>query len=33
VTPGIGASLAAAVVAAHPWRTLPANANLDERLG
>jgi galactonate dehydratase len=32
-TPGVGASLDDAVVAAHPWRPLPATANLDERLG
>jgi galactonate dehydratase len=32
-TPGVGASLDAAVVAAHPWTSLPAGANLDERLG
>lgn len=30
---GVGAQLDPAVVAAHPWRMLPANANLDERLG
>lgn len=32
-SPGMGATLDADVVAAHPWRELPANANLDERLG
>ncbi len=32
-TPGVGASLDADVVAAHPWRALSPNANLDERLG
>ena len=32
-TPGVGATLDAAVVAAHPWQRLPAGANLDERLG
>lgn len=32
-TPGIGATLDAAVVAAHPWRPLPPGAGLDERLG
>jgi galactonate dehydratase len=32
-TPGVGASLDATVVAAHPWHALPPAANLDERLG
>lgn len=32
-TPGVGATLDPAVVAAHPWRSLPPNAGLDERLG
>lgn len=32
-TPGVGAALDATVVAAHPWRRLPTNTNLDERLG
>jgi galactonate dehydratase len=31
--PGIGAELDDAVLRAHPYRRLPANANLDERLG
>jgi len=31
--PGVGASLDAAVLAAHPWKPLPTTANLDERLG
>ena len=30
---GIGATLDPAVVAAHPWRMLPPNVGLDERLG
>ena len=33
VTPGLGATLDRELAAAHPWRPLPANANLDERLG
>jgi len=32
-TAGVGASLDATVVAAHPWHALPPAANLDERLG
>lgn len=32
-TPGVGATLDATVVAAHPARVLPANSGLDERLG
>lgn len=32
-TPGVGATLDPAVVAAHPWRPLPSGSNLDERLG
>jgi galactonate dehydratase len=31
--PGIGVELDDAVLRAHPYRRLPANANLDERLG
>ncbi|HSV17538.1 MAG TPA: mandelate racemase/muconate lactonizing enzyme family protein [Casimicrobiaceae bacterium] len=31
--PGLGATLDAAVVAAHPWHALPAGTGLDERLG
>jgi galactonate dehydratase len=31
--PGVGAALDPGVVASHAWRTLPATANLDERLG
>lgn len=31
--PGIGVELDEAVLRAHPYRRLPANANLDERLG
>ena len=31
--PGIGIELDEAVLRAHPYRRLPANANLDERLG
>jgi len=31
--PGVGATLDPAVVTAHPWRALRANAGLDERLG
>jgi len=31
--PGIGIELDDAVLRAHPYRRLPANANLDERLG
>ena len=31
--PGIGIDLDDAVLRAHPYRRLPANANLDERLG
>ena len=32
-TPGLGISLDDAVLSRHPYRRLPANANLDERLG
>jgi len=32
-TPGVGATLDHEVVVAHPWRALPSNAGLDERLG
>ncbi|MFO1395983.1 MAG: mandelate racemase/muconate lactonizing enzyme family protein [Burkholderiales bacterium] len=32
-SPGLGAMLARDVVQAHPYRALPAGANLDERLG
>jgi galactonate dehydratase len=31
--PGVGASLDEAVIAAHPWKALPHDAGLDERLG
>jgi galactonate dehydratase len=32
-TPGLGVALDPATVAAHPYRPLPQDANLDERLG
>jgi hypothetical protein len=33
VTPGLGAALDREPARAHPWRPLPASANLDPRLG